>query len=77
MLLYLNDFSDQQFPYYQQNVLKSQGKGARVLVHPRGSYPDMSKGFSVPPGNEVLVQLQASVVSTSVYNINIILQISS
>ena len=58
-ILYLNDFHRAFMIGYEHNILQSQARGARVLIHPANTLPEMRKGFNIAPGHEVSIHLEA------------------
>ena len=59
-ILYLHDFHELLVPFYptlHQHQIRA-ARGARVLIHEAGTYPDINAGFDVAPGHDVVLDLQ-------------------
>ena len=57
-VLFTNDFSREFMTGYHHNIISSQARGVRVLIHPPHTLPEMSRGFNIPPGQEISIHLQ-------------------
>ena len=58
-ILYLDNFGYNEMPVFEPNILRSQSIGVRVVIHPRGTLPDIKKGFNVGPGLQTDIRLSA------------------
>ena len=58
VLLFTNNFQSQIINGYNSWIRMSMGTGARVMIHPRGTYPNAKTKIKVSAGNELIIHLQ-------------------
>ena len=51
-ILYLNDFTYDGLSNFNVTPKATYSFGAKVIIHPRGSFPDMTQAMIIPPGTE-------------------------
>ena len=60
MMLFVNDFEQGEIKDFFLSSYYTFSSGARLLVHPRGTFPLMDEGVNLPPGHETTIRVHAT-----------------
>ena len=59
MILFVNDFEQGEIKDFFLSSYYTFSSGARLLVHPRGTFPLLDEGVNLPPGHETTIRVHA------------------